>query len=169
MSNIEQRISWHQVFMKMLHIIKLRSTCLKIKTAAMIVCNTQIISFGYNGTFTKCTECDTHWNEVYKVNYPESKLSFDEWCKTDEFKLAHRQWSACNEIHAESNALCWFSKHHWKKACVMYCIYSPCDTCTKEIINYKDQINTIYYEIKYSRGDNALKRLEQAGITCIKL
>jgi dCMP deaminase len=157
------RPSWDKIFIDILEIIKDRSTCLKIKTAALIVKDTQIISIGYNGTFAKCTECADYWYEKYKQM--NSGMSFDEWLLTREFRDGHREWSKSYEIHAESNALSWISKHDNCKY-IMYSLYSPCDACAKEIIKYKNVIDRVIYKNKYSRGDDALKRLRDMEIPC---
>ena len=148
----------------MLEILARRSTCLKIRTAAMIVKNTQIKGIGYNGTFSNCKECNEYWSDEYKkLNL---YISFDEWLKTDEFKNLHREWSLKNEVHAESNALKQISKNDIN-GCILYTLYSPCDACTKDIIAHN--IKILYYKYEYLRGFDALIRLKEHGIECNKI
>ena len=159
------RPDWHTTFMNITRELSKRSLCLKIKTAAIIVKNTQIIAMGYNGTFSKTTECCDKWKEVWQKR-KEQIMTFKEWIISDEFKDSHRDWSAKEEIHAEANALSNISKKD-SKDCILYTLYSPCDTCAKEIINYG--IKHVYYRIKYSRGDGALERLKGMGVECIQI
>lgn len=63
-----QRLSWHDTFMQIADVMAQRSSCLKIKTAAVIVTKNKIIATGYNGTFPHAEECDTHWCKYYQDN-----------------------------------------------------------------------------------------------------
>lgn len=160
----QNRISWHNVYIEILQTLIRRCSCLKLKTAAIIVKDTQIIALGYNGTFAKHIECDSHWREVYRKK--QSHIPFEDWLATDEFRLKHREWSKVNEIHAESNALRWLSRDV-SQTCVMYTLYSPCSACTKEIIAHG--VKTVYYKHKYKHGDHALITLWNADIPCIQI
>ena len=146
-----------------------RSLCLKIQTACLIVKNTQILSIGYNGTFSGKEECCELWKSIYDSKNLDFKrdLTFSEWLLTSEFKNAHRDWSLKEEVHAEINALLYISKRDITKDYILYTLYSPCDACTKEIIAYG--ISNIYYKYEYSRGSEALKRLSKMGINCQKI
>ena len=162
MNQLDIRPSWDSVFMEFVEILAKRSTCVKMQTAAVITHETQIISIGYNGTFSKSPECLNYWLNLYKkINLD---ISFVEWQETDEFKLLHREWAKSEEIHAEANALGWISKFDDTLNYTMYTLYSPCDACAKEIIKYG--IGCIYYKYKYKHGDKALERLMMQGIDC---
>lgn len=159
-----ERISWHEFFINVMEILTKRSSCIKLKTAALIVHDTQILSIGYNGTFPGDVECNNYWFEYYKTT--SQSISFADWCKTDEFRSLHRKWSLANEIHAEANALKWISRKDTKD-CVMYTLYSPCDLCAKDIIAHN--IKTVYYKHLYKHGEESLKKLDKYGVKCIKL
>jgi dCMP deaminase len=161
------RTSWDITFMKIAEILAERSVCLKIRTAALIVRDTQIISMGYNGTFKHTIECCDYWNSEYKsCKHINNNMTFYGWLKTDDFKDKHRIWSLANELHAETNAL---KNIKAKDAAnyIMYTLYSPCDLCAKEIISYG--IKTIYYKYKYKRGEESLKLLESYDIKCTQI
>ncbi len=152
------RPTWNKTFMDIVEKIAERSLCLKYKTACIIVDGTQIISIGYNGTQSHCIECSDYWKEYHK----DKDLSiFEEWIQSDNFKDLHREWSKKNEIHAESNALTWISKRLVNNY-TLYTLYSPCDLCAKEILNYG--IKNIYYRYQYPSGKDSLKLLEGKGI-----
>ena len=158
---VEFRPTWDQVFIEMLVPLAKRSCCLKIHTSALIAEGSQILAIGYNGTFSKHKECNAVWKEFY--NKLDGRLPFKKWLLTEEFKAAHREWSANNEVHAEANALQWVSKRNIK-GCVMYTLYSPCNACAKSIIAHG--IDTVYYKIFYQRGLEALNTLQRAGVKC---
>lgn len=172
----EPRLEWCDFFMHTVDALRKRSCCLKLKTACILTSGTQIISMGYNGTFSGEVECIDYWYSMYKHrakkffvvdgnNYNDT--GFVKWLATDEFKDLHREWSAANEIHAETNALAWITPRDNRKY-IMYTWYSPCDACAKEIIKYKKVIKTVYYKHMYKRGHDALKRLKDHGIICKK-
>lgn len=167
---MNNRPKWDGTFSDILDVFAKRSTCLKYKTAAMIVSGSQIISFGYNGTFSRCTECDAYWLNYYRNTYVAKTSvtsTFEEWIRTEEFRTLHREWSKNHEIHAEVNALNWISKRNIDDTYILYTTYSPCDACAKAIISYG--IKTIKYKHKYPNGEAALVRLIGQGVKCIQI
>jgi len=165
MDNI--RTPWDNIFISFAKTLIWRSCCLKYKTATIVTNGTQIVSLGYNGTFSKTTECNDYWHAYWVNNYSNINKSFEEWIATEEFRLLHRNWSTKNEIHAEINALNWISKKDITDNYKLYTILSPCDQCAKVIISYG--IKHVFYQILYKNGTNALKLLESNGITCKQL
>ena len=159
------RVSWDEVFIQFLENLARRSTCLKLKTSAIIVQDTQIISLGYNGTFPHADECCDYWHAIYKKK--NLLIPFDYWLTTDEFRDAHREWSCSEEVHAEANALKWVNKRDITDDTIMYSLNSPCDACAKDIIAHG--IKTVFYKHKYKRGDNALERFKKYGVVCRQL
>lgn len=159
------RPSWDETFRDILEVFAKRSRCLKYKTSAMVVSGSQILAFGYNGTFSKCAECDEYWRQYYLKK--RVRLPFNEWIDSQEFRDIHREWSKVNEIHAEVNALNWISKRDISDSYVLYTYYSPCDACSKEIISYG--IKNVRYIYEYPSGQEALTRLKEAGVLCIKI
>lgn len=170
--NKSNRSDWNQVFKDILTSLTKRCTCLKLKTAALIIKGNMItIGQGYNGTFSKSVECDDHWKNYYitrKNNLEEGEVfyeTFQEFIKSEEFADLHREWSLENEIHAEMNALSCINK--FEKDCVMYTLYSPCNNCAKIIICYG--IKKVYYVYKYKHGAEAIKTLIKNGIECVQI
>lgn len=154
---MENNLSWNQIFLKICHILRQKSACLKYQTSAIIVKNNNIISTGYNNTLVDQPLCCNYWYEEWlKLKLGQS---FSEWVNTDQFKLAHSVWSECSEIHAEINALNNLSKSDIDDNCILYTYYSPCQNCAKHIINYG--IKQIYYHKVYTgrKGVDALKFL----------
>lgn len=156
------RPSWHKIYFGILQSVVKRCLCIKLQTAAIIVRGSQVIAMGYNGTFSKSLECMEYWHSYYKKR--NILISFDEWCKTDEFKNLHREWSKQHEIHAEANALRWIPP---ADDCIMYTLYSPCISCTKDIIAHN--IKTVYYKHKYKHGQDSIILLHKMGIPCVQV
>jgi dCMP deaminase len=164
-----KRPSWHQVFGDMLDVLAKRSTCLKMKTSAMVVKDNQIIATGYNGTFDKHLECNAYWLDYYKKLPIDNTIDiscFTDWVETNEFKELHRIWSKANELHAEANALKWISRNQ-ASGCILYTRHSPCDACAKDIIAHN--IKTVYYKYLYKHGSNAIDTLTKAGVVINKI
>lgn len=164
---MNSRISWNDVFMEFAESLCKRSCCVKYKTASIITDGTQIVSLGYNGTFSKSIECEDYWRNYMKSDSVLFKESFLDWIHTKDFKDKHREWSEKNEVHAEINALNWISKKDITDNYKLYTVLSPCDQCAKTIISYG--IKTLYYRIEYHKGINALKLLRENGVVCIKI
>ncbi len=191
------RPSWDEIFIDTCRVISKKSCCLKVNTACVITYNTQIICHGHNGTFSHDIECDAHWYGYFLRNVYDgtsSSILYNEYCiycvdilrilrlggdinklaafhcwiHSDEFRILHRKWSYDNEVHAECNALAYLSKFDTRK-CIMYTLYSPCDACAKEIINYKNVISEIRYLYLYHRGENSIRRMSDHGVICTQL
>jgi dCMP deaminase len=146
------RHPWETVFYNILQSIKMRSTCIKHKVAACVVRGTQIISIGYNGTAAGTKECCDVWLDS----------------KEADFKIAHREWSAANEVHAEINALNYVSKNE-AHDCALVTLYFPCLACAKHIASHS--IRTVYYYDFHSHKDveRSKKILDDARVTYIML
>ena len=158
------RPSWDKTWLDMLEILKNRSSCVKLKTAASIVKNNQLLATGYNGTFSNQEECYEHWEKEYKNRVLQ--IPFNEWLETHEFKKLHRDWSIANEIHAEANALKWISRAD-TSGCILYTLYSPCNACAKDIIAHG--IKTVYYRYLYKHGNEAISTLEKLGVYIMQI
>lgn len=164
------RPSWDKVFIDFLETLAKRSLCIKYKTAAIVVKNTQILSMGYNGTFAKQIECEPYWRNQYKDFIQlcaEDKPTFLQWINMPAVRISHRNWSSSHEIHAEINALNWIAKGDIDINYVLYTLYSPCDMCAKEIISYG--IKNVRYKYKYVNGHDALIRLAENGVSCLSI
>ncbi len=165
MTNQKLRPNWDNIFMENIIIFAKRSLCLKLQTAAIVVYNTQILSIGYNGTFSKSLECNNYWYQFYLNNI--INITYEQFLSSDKFASLHREWSLSNEVHAEANALKWITPNTDNKYYIMYSLYSPCNLCAKEIITYG--IKKFVYKYKYKHGDDALKLLKKYNIEVINL
>jgi dCMP deaminase len=155
---------WQVTLGKILTLISEHAVCLKLKTAALVVKDGQIIATGFNRTLSHYVECDKYW----KQQYTEFKINIDfiQWLDTEDFKLRHREWSKKYEIHAESDALKWLNKDQIDNA-ILYSLHSPCDACAKEII--AKGIKLVYYVNIYKHGKEALETLRNNNIICIQI
>ncbi len=163
------RVEWPRVFMQMCLILRNRSVCVKYRTSAIVVKDSQIIGIGYNGTISKLEECCEHWDDYWQRN--NIAIPYADWVKTDDFRKLHSEWSNLNEIHAEVNALNWVTKSLIDDTCALYTYYSPCEQCAKQILAYG--IKTLYYYEVYpgktGKGVDGLKFLAEKGITCSQI
>lgn len=102
--NIDNRLSMEEIYLLFCLILSTRSTCKRMKTAAIITSKDlrRIYSLGYNG----------------------SVHGFPHKCT--------KQKGRCGCIHAETNALLKVQVYDPEK--IMFSVYSPCQTCAKHII-----------------------------------
>lgn len=136
------------------------SSCLKLKTSAIIAKNDVILSSGYNEAITNWS-CEDYWIDQYSKSNHE--LTFEEFIATDDFKKQHKDWSLVNEIHAECRAIFNAVKSGWKLMdAELYTFYSPCANCAKTIMFFG--IKVVYYKHVYKHGQNAFKYLTDAGV-----
>ncbi len=141
------RPSWDKTFMDVCEVMAKRSTCCKLKTAAIIVSDNRIISTGYNGTPNGSPHCDTHFK------HRSITQIFQE----------HKQWTIDNELHAERNAIYFAAKNGVAlKNTTMYSLYSPCINCAKGILSCG--IKKIYYKHLYHKGKEGIKLLAASGV-----
>lgn len=184
--NINSRPNWHTTFIQICDVIKNRSTCLRLQTAAIIVKNNNIISMGYNGVPTKHNHCYDFWKELYDyINNIELNPSieikqfyndqieiilkhdtlnkhdtFDKFIESDMFKELHHIWATTNELHGEINAMLQCESN--MKDAILYTLYSPCIQCAKSIVSAK--IKEVYYCHEYKRDQTGINFLQKCGI-----
>jgi dCMP deaminase len=135
---------WDQYFMKLAHVVKQRSNCMKRSVGAIIVDNNRINSTGYNGVPGKITNCYQGGCKRCNINKP-SGVSLDE----------------CNCIHAEEASVIEVGVTKTKGA-TMYVTLSPCRWCTKVII--AAGIARVVYDEKYTHYEDSEQLLKKAGI-----
>jgi len=130
----EQRLSWHEYFMGVAHLISRRATCTRGHIGAVIVRDNNILSTGYNGAPSGLPHCNDHGSgcHIYKSIHPDGTV--EENC--------------VSTIHAEINAIAQAAKHGVSiKDSDIYITASPCIHCLKVLINVG--IKTIYYAKPY--------------------
>ncbi len=142
---------WDQYFMKLAHVVKQRSNCMKRSVGAIIVESNRITSTGYNGVPGKITNCYQGGCKRCNTNKP-SGVSLDE----------------CNCIHAEEASVIEVGVTKTKGA-TLYVTMSPCRWCTKVII--AAGITRVVYDEKYSHYNDSEKLLKAADIQldCVKI
>jgi len=144
------RPDWDHYFMKLAHVVKERSNCMKRSVGAIIVANNRIISTGYNGAPGKLSNCYEGGCERCNSNKPQGTC-LDE----------------CNCIHAEENSVLECGVHRAKGATI-YTTLAPCRWCTKVII--QAGIVRVVYDQRYSH-EQSEDLLKKAGIQldCINI
>jgi len=109
-----------ELFMRMAHLIKERSTCERATVGCLVVNadGTKIEAMGYNG----------------------NAKGLDNACDNP------LEPGRCGCIHAETNALlkCVYNTH---EALVLYCTTSPCVNCAKLIVN--SRVSTVIFDLAH--------------------
>lgn len=176
------RPSWQETHMKQAELMASRSTCAKLQVGAVLVRDNRTVSQGYNGTGPECENCINYWETYFRVNsadetpffpnyvkYPalESK-TFDEFLKSNQFRILHKDWSVENELHAEQNCILWAAREGIAtKDTTLYTIYSPCINCAKVI--HMAGIKEVYYKNIYESDQSGLSYLTDNNILCHKI
>ncbi len=152
-----KRPSWDETFMSFCEILALRSTCIRIQTAAVIVKNNNVVSIGYNGCYSKSEHCSDYWLTEFNNKYSYT-MSWEEFLKSDYFYTEHHKYSLKNELHGESNAIVNASKNNISSEdSTMYTLYAPCINCAKLIIS--SGIRKVIYKHLYKRDLSGLELL----------
>lgn len=145
MSSVIFRPSWDEYFMRIAHLVKERSTCLRRKVGAVLVKNKHILSSGYNGAPKGLPHCAEVGCLRQELNVPSGQ-----------------RHEICRGVHAEQNAVVQAAVFGVStRGATLYVTDFPCSICAKMIINA--EIKEIVYDAEYedhvSRG-----LLEQAGV-----
>ena len=157
------RPSWDKTYMDMCDILAQRSTCLRIQTASVIVKDNIIVSVGYNGVVSGQDHCSDYWRNVYESDIT-TYSSFDGFLKSDFFYTHHHEWSNCNELHGEMNAILFAGKNGISlRDSTIYTIYSPCINCAKAILTAG--IVKVVYKNVYKRSTTGIEFLQNHGIS----
>lgn len=132
------RINWHEYFLAQSHLLRLRSTCERLKVGATIVKDNRVIAGGYNGSVSGEDHC------------------IDVGC--------YIEGGHCiRTIHAEINALLQCSKFGVStEGASIYVTHFPCVHCTKSII--QAGIKNIYYAEDYKNHPYAVDLLNKTGV-----
>lgn len=132
------RIDWHEYFLAQSHLLRLRSTCERLKVGALIVKDNRVIAGGYNGSVSGEAHC------------------IDVGCYVE-------GGHCIRTIHAEINALLQCSKFGVStEGSSVYVTHFPCVHCTKSMI--QAGVKNIYYAEDYKNHPYALELLEKTGV-----
>lgn len=113
------RITRHQMFMQIAHVVAQRSDCSRLNVGAVLVKNNRIVSIGYNGSPSGKPHCE------------------DRHCA--------QMAGACDVVHAEKNAIL----HCPVKVSglTIYVTHSPCRQCADMLAERR--IAELFYGVPY--------------------
>lgn len=161
------RPTWDQTYMRICGVMAERSTCLRLKTAAVIVKRDNIIAVGYNGAPSKALHCSDFWYNEYLLKYKQHG-TWEQFINSELFYKLHHEFSTANELHGEQNAILNAASNG--NSCVgttIYTLYSPCIHCAKMIVGAK--IRRCVYSREYDRELAGLEFLKKNNVECAKL
>ena len=139
------RPSWDEYFMKIAHIVKERSTCLRRQVGAVLVKDKHILSTGYNGAPKGLPHCD-------EVGCLREKLSVP----------SGQRHELCRGVHAEQNAIIQAAVFGVStRGATIYVTSFPCSICAKMIINA--EIREVVYDSPYEDPVSS-ELFKEAGI-----
>ncbi|MDP3764174.1 MAG: dCMP deaminase family protein [bacterium] len=117
---MDSRPGWDQYFLNIAKQVAERSTCLRAKIGAVIVCDKRILATGYNGAPSGIPHCLEVGCFVHETRDPEGLV----------------EQNCLRTIHAEINAIVQAARHGISiEGASIYLTHSPCVNCLKVIIN----------------------------------
>ena len=141
----DKRPTIDEYFMKMAHLSKTRSTCLRRKVGAVIVMDKRVLSTGYNGAPKGLVHCRDVGCVRENLNIPPGE-----------------RHELCRGVHAEQNAIIQAAVFGTSiKDGIIYTTNHPCVVCAKLLIN--SCIKEIVYDNDYV-DDLAKEVLSQSGV-----
>lgn len=123
-----------------------RSSCIHLKTGAVLVKDKRIIATGYNGAPPGIENC------------------LEKGCRKDREKVDFddKGKGVCRGLHAEINALNQISRWELKNEySILYSLYFPCSSCAKAIVGYG--ISEVIFSKYYDETDSLTKELFGEG------
>lgn len=147
------RPSWDETWLRVAVLLGQRSQCVRAQVGAVIVtADNRIDSTGYNGP----------------VAGLELEGSCDQWCERAITGDTSPDYSRCQTIHAEANALIRAS-HERIRGGTIYVSTSPCLNCAKMIGNAG--LTRVVFRrtegVDYRRPRQMATFLEDAGVTVV--
>lgn len=137
------RPEWDNYFMKIAHVVALRSTCDRATVGTVMVLDKRILTTGFNGSPTGLPHCDE-----------TGHLMVDGHC--------------VRTIHAEANAIIQAALHGVStKGSTCYVTHFPCIQCAKMLINVG--IVRIVYDQEYRIDENTLEFLRLANVEMVRV
>lgn len=143
------RPTWDEYFMRIVELVKTRSTCLRRQVGALIVKDKRILSTGYNGAPSGCKHCVEVGCLREKLNIPSGE-----------------RHELCRASHAEQNAIAQAAYSGTSiKGGTLYVTDQPCVLCAKLAINAG--IEKIIFKGDYP-DKLSMDLLQEAGIRVVK-
>lgn len=121
------RISRDELYMQMCDLIAQRGTCGRAQVGCVITMDGKVISTGYNGPPKGKPHCN------------DKDCDLEQSCK--------------RAVHAEINAIENATNCDSLVGATLYCLYSPCYKCAKEIVGVG--ITNVYFKHIYKTDDKA--------------
>ena len=141
----DKRPTIDEYFMKMAHLAKTRSSCLRRQVGAVIVMDRRVLSTGYNGAPKGLAHCRDVGCAREKLNIPPGE-----------------RHELCRGVHAEQNAIIQAAVFGTSiKNGIIYTTNHPCVVCAKLLINAS--IQEIVYDDDYV-DDLAKEVLSQSNV-----
>jgi dCMP deaminase len=137
------RPEWDIYFMKIAHVVALRSTCDRAFVGAVMVLDKRILTTGFNGSPAGLPHCDE-----------TGHLMVDGHC--------------VRTIHAEANAIIQAALHGVStRGATCYVTHFPCIQCAKMLINAG--VVRIVYDQEYRIDENTLEFLRLAEVELFRV
>lgn len=116
---MNDRPDWDHYFMQIAAVISTRSTCMRRRVGALLVCNKRILATGYNGAPAGLKHCLEVGCLREQLNVPSGE-----------------KHELCRGLHAEQNAIIQAAIHGVAiKGSVLYSTHYPCSVCAKMLVN----------------------------------
>lgn len=127
-----------------------RSTCLRRKVGAILVCDRRIVATGYNGAPSGIRHC------------------LEVGCLREQMAVpSGERHELCRGLHAEQNAIIQAALHGVSlRSSMLFCTNMPCSICSKMLINAG--VTKIYYREGYP-DTMAGDMLAEAGVSVVQL
>jgi dCMP deaminase len=145
------RPNWDEIFMQSAYEAATRSSCLMMKTGAVVVKDKRVIASGYNGAPPKMENC------------------LERGCRKKELGIENttRGTGNCRGAHAERNAMKQIAREGLKGAS-LYTVFYPCSDCAKDIAG--NEIVEVYYSLIYDEPSTlALEIFKESNISVSQL
>jgi dCMP deaminase len=141
----KDRLSNDEYFMRLVHLIKMRSSCIRNQVGAVLVKNKRIIATGYNGAPKGIEHC------------------FTRGCLREQLKVpSGERHELCIGVHAEQNAVIQSAVFGVSvSGTIIYSTHFPCVVCARMLINA--EISEIVYDQGYP-DDLSMQLLKESGI-----
>jgi dCMP deaminase len=141
----KDRLSNDEYFMRLAHLIKMRSSCIRNQVGAVLVKNKRIIATGYNGAPKGIEHC------------------FTRGCLREQLKVpSGERHELCIGVHAEQNAVIQSAVFGVSvSGTIIYSTHFPCVVCARMLINA--EISEIVYDQGYP-DDLSMQLLKESGI-----
>jgi dCMP deaminase len=145
----ENRPTLDEYFMRMAHLVKSRSTCIRRNVGAVIVKDKRVLTTGYNGAPKGLKHCA-------EVGCLREKLGIAQG----------ERHELCRGVHAEQNAVIQAAVFGVSiKDATLFVTHHPCSVCAKILINAG--IEEVVYDSGYA-DELAEQVLNESGITVRK-